>query len=134
VREGARTRRLVSIAGVHDVGEILDEFARLVGLSGRARLGLRKLIERRTFPQVDDMWHRFVAELDPADIRTPLLVVHDGSDPVLDPRQSEAIAEAHNGPTEVIRTEGLGHVRILSDPQVLGAIARFAQPLVVDRL
>jgi pimeloyl-ACP methyl ester carboxylesterase len=134
VREGARTRRLVSIAGVHDVGEILDEFARLVGLSGRARLGLRTLIERRTFPQVDDMWHRFVAELDPAETRIPLLVVHDSRDPVLDSRQSELIAEAHNGPTEVIRTDGLGHVRILSDAQVLGAIARFAQPLVVDRL
>jgi pimeloyl-ACP methyl ester carboxylesterase len=137
VREGAHTGRLVSIAGVHDVGEILDEFARLVGLRGRARLGLRTRIEQRTFPQVDDMWHRFVAELDPADIRTPLLVVHDTRDPVLDPRQSELIAEAHNGPTTVLRTDGLGHVRILSDPHVLGAIARFAgarQPLVVDRL
>jgi pimeloyl-ACP methyl ester carboxylesterase len=143
VREGARAGRLVSIAGVHDVSEILDEFARLVGLNGRAREGLRSLIELRTFPQVDDMWHRFVAELDPADIRTPLLVVHDSLDPVLDPRQSDLIAEAHNGPTDVIRTDGLGHVRILSDPQVLGAISRFAdspttgtvpEPLVVDRL
>jgi pimeloyl-ACP methyl ester carboxylesterase len=138
VREGAHTRRLVTISGVHDVGEILDEFARLVGLSGRARLGLRSRIERRTFPEVTDMWHRFVAELDPADARTPLLVVHDSSDPVLDPRQSELIAEAHNGPTEVIRTDGLGHLRILSDPAVVGAIARFVdtvrQPLVVDRL
>jgi hypothetical protein len=62
---------------------------------------------------------------------------------VVAPRQSELIAEAHNGPTEVIRTDGLGHVRILSDPQVLGAIARFAgaplgdavrEPLVTDRL
>jgi pimeloyl-ACP methyl ester carboxylesterase len=119
-----------------------------VGLSGRARLGLRTLIERRTFPDVTDMWHRFVAELDPADIRTPLLVVHDSGDPVLDPRQSELIAEAHNGPTEVIRTDGLGHGRILSEPGVLGAIARFTdaplaeapvadglrEPLVVDRL
>ncbi|MGB3910655.1 MAG: alpha/beta hydrolase [Pseudolysinimonas sp.] len=143
VREGAHTRRLVSIAGVHDVGEILDEFARLAGLSGRARLGLRTRIEKRTFPDVTDMWHRFVAELDPADLRTPLLVVHDSSDPVLDPRQSELIADAHNGPTEVIRTDGLGHVRILSDPAVLGAIARFVsvrhtdterEPLVADRL
>lgn len=126
VREGASTSRLVSVAGVHDVGEILDEFARLAGLTGRARPALRSLIERRAFPGVTDMWHRFVAELDPADIRTPLLVVHDRRDPVLDPRQSELIAEAHNGPTEVIRTEGLGHVRILGDPAVLRGIARFA--------
>jgi pimeloyl-ACP methyl ester carboxylesterase len=143
VREGALARRLVTVAGVHDVGEILDEFARLAGLSGRARVGLRSRIERRTFPNVTDMWHRFVAELDPADTRTPLLVVHDSRDPVLDPRQSELIAEAHNGPTRVIRTDGLGHVRILSDAAVLGEIARFAdapsadgrrEPLVVDRL
>jgi pimeloyl-ACP methyl ester carboxylesterase len=138
VREGVHAGRLVSIAGVHDVSHILDEFARQAGLTGRARVGLRSRIERRTFPQVDDVWHRFVAELDPADIRTPLLVVHDSGDLVVDPGQSDLIAEAHNGPTEAIRTEGLGHVRILSDPVVLGEIARFAdgvrEPLVADRL
>jgi pimeloyl-ACP methyl ester carboxylesterase len=142
VREGAHTRRLVTVSGVHDVDEILDEFARLTGLAGKARDGLRSRIEKRTFPGVTDLWHRFVAELDPADVLTPLLVVVDGRDPVVDPRQSELIAEAHNGPTELIRTEGLGHLRILSDERVLGAIARFAdapladarQPLVVDRL
>ncbi|WP_309709715.1 alpha/beta fold hydrolase [Pseudolysinimonas sp.] len=138
VREGALASRLVTVAGVHDVDEILNEFARLAGLTGRARAGLRSRIERRTFPQVDDIWHRFVAELDPADIRTPLLVVHDRRDPVVDPQQSELIAEAHNGPTELMLTEGLGHLRILSDPEVLGQIARFAdgvrEPLVADRL
>lgn len=143
VREGAHTRRLVTVAGVHDVDEILDEFARLTGLTGRARDGLRSRIERRTFPGVSDLWHRFVAELDPADLRTALLVVHDSRDPVVDPRQSELIAEAHNGPTEVLRTDGLGHLRILSDAAVTSSIARFAdapfadglrEPLVVDRL
>lgn len=143
VREGALAGRIVSIAGVHDVDEIVDEFTRLAGLTGRARTGLRSRIERRTFPQVPDVWRRFVAELDPADVRTPLLVVHDARDPVVDPRQSELIAEAHNGPTRVIRTDGLGHVRILSDAAVLGEIARFAdtpsadglrEPLVADRL
>lgn len=143
VREGALAGRIVSISGVHDVDEIMDEFTRLAGLTGRARTGLRSRIERRTFPQVPDIWRRFVAELDPADIRTPLLVVHDRRDPVVDPGQSELIAEAHNGPTRVIRTDGLGHMRILGDPAVLAEIARFAdapsaddrrEPLVVDRL
>jgi hypothetical protein len=69
--------------------------------------------------------------------------VHDSRDPVVDPRQSELIAEAHNGPTDVLRTDGLGHLRILSDAGVTSAIARFAdapfadglrEPLVVDRL
>jgi pimeloyl-ACP methyl ester carboxylesterase len=138
VREGALAGRIVSVAGVHDVDEIVNEFTRLVGLTGRARTGLRSRIERRTFPHVQDIWRRFVAELDPADIRTPLLVVHDRRDPVVDPRQSDLIAEAHNGPTRVVATDGLGHLRILSDPQVLGEIARFVdgvrEPLLADRL
>lgn len=143
VREGALAGRIVSIAGVRDVDELFDQFGRLAGVTGRALAGLRTRTERRTFAQVDDIWHRFVAELDPADIRTPLLVIYDRTDPAVDPRQSELIAEAHNGPTEVIRTEGLGHLRILSDPGVVSAIARFAdapsadiprEPLVVDRL
>lgn len=143
VREGALAGRIVSVAGVRDVDELFDQFGRLAGLTGRALVGLRSRTERRTFAQVDDIGHRFVAELDPADIRTPLLVIYDRADPAVDPRQSELIAEAHNGPTEVIRTEGLGHLRVLSDPGVVSAIARFAdgtnadsphEPLVVDRL
>ncbi len=138
VREGALVSRLVSVSGVHDVDEILDEFARQAGLTGRAKAGLRSRIEQRTFPQVVDIWRRFVAELDPADIRTPLLLVHDQRDPVVDPQQSELIAEAHNGPTHLVLTDGRGHVRILSDPKVVGEIRRFAdgvrEPLVADRL
>lgn len=141
VREGALAARIVSVAGVHDVDELFDQFGRVAGLTGRALAGLRSRTARRTFAQVDDIWHRFVAELDPADIRTPLLVIYDRADPAVDPRQSELIAESHNGPTRVVVTDGLGHLRILSDPVVVNAITRFAaapfglrEPLVVDRL
>ena len=56
-----------------DVDETLDEFAWLTGPTGRALTGLRSRIERRTFPEVDDLW------------------------------QSEPIAEAHDGTTGVLR-------------------------------
>jgi predicted alpha/beta hydrolase family esterase len=137
VREGVPTRRIAGIAGVHDAHQIVDEFSRQAGLTGRAKAGLRSRVERRTFPHVADPWRRFVAELDPADTATAVLLVHDRNDPVVDAAQATLIAEAHNGPVRVILTDGLGHARVVSDPAVLDAIERFAdgawEPVIADR-
>jgi hypothetical protein len=138
VRDGVPTARIVGIAGMHDATQLVDEFCRRAGLTGRAKAGLRSRIERRTFPRVADPWRRFVAELDPADIRTSVLLVHDRSDPEVDVGQAELIAEAHNGPVRVTLTDGLGHHRILRDDAVLAEVVAFAdgarEPVVADRL
>lgn len=125
VREGVRVDRLVGIAGIHDADEIVAQFARETGLGPRAVRGLRSRIERRFFPEVADPWRRFVAELDPADTRTELLLVHDAGDTRVAFRQAELIREAHTGPVRLVATEGLGHNRILRDPGVVAEVAAF---------
>lgn len=125
VREGVAVDRLVGIAGLHDADEIVEQFSRDVGLGRRAKAGLRDRIERRFFPGIAGLWRRFVAELDPADTRTALLLAHDRGDTRVDVRQSVLIADAHTGPVRLVRTDGLGHHRILNDPGVLAQIAAF---------
>lgn len=124
VRESVRVRRLVAISGMYDAQQLIDEFSRRAGIAGAAKRGLRRRIERRTFPQVSDPWRRFVSETDPTD-GIPLLIVHDTGDTYVDPGQALLIADAHTGPVESLITTGLGHSRILSDPAVVARIADF---------
>jgi acetyl-CoA carboxylase carboxyltransferase component len=51
--------------------------------------------------------------------------VHDESDPIVPVAQAELIAHAHLGAVTVERTSGLGHHRILNDPDVVETIREF---------
>ena len=127
IREGVRTRRIVAVSGMYDADQLVDQFARQAGIRGRAKAGLRRRIERRTFPTVADPWRRFVSEIDPTHTHVPLLLVHDGDDALVSVDEAARIADAHTGTVSVHLTDGLGHSRILGDPGVLAAIASFVE-------
>ncbi len=126
VREGVAVDRIVGLAGLHGADEIVDQFSRDAGLGRRAKAGLRRRIENRFFAGVPDIWRRFRSELDPADTRTALLLVHSRDDSRVDVTQTGLIAEAHTGPVRVVLADGLGHHRILSDPGVVATVGAFA--------
>jgi len=125
VREGVSTGAIVDIAGMYNADQLVDEFTAQTGITGAAKRGMRRRIERRTFPAVENPWARFTAELDPTVTDIPLLVIHDADDPVVSPRQADLIADSHTGEVTTLRTHGLGHSKILGDPGVLGAVADF---------
>lgn len=125
VREGVSTARLVGISGMAGATQLLETFSAQLGLTERAKRALGERFQRRVFPNEPDIWHRFVAELDPTETRIPLLLVHDAGDPLVPVSQAEFIAEAHLGAVTVERTQGLGHHRILNDPRVIDTIRRF---------
>jgi pimeloyl-ACP methyl ester carboxylesterase len=133
VREGVATRRIVGISGMHDAETgIMHAFASQLGLSPRVSARLRHLVEARTFAVVDDPWERFTTRID--DPRVPLLLVHDDLDRTVLPVAADLIAAAHPGAVEVLRTKGLGHARILSDPAVLDAIEAFVLAPIPSRV
>jgi pimeloyl-ACP methyl ester carboxylesterase len=125
VREGVSTRAIVDVAGMYNADQLVNEFAAQAGLAGAAKSGLRRRIERRTFPTVADPWRRFTTELDPTATHIPLLVVHDDNDAMVSPSQADLIAESHTGEVTRLSTQGLGHSRILGDPGVLATIGEF---------
>jgi pimeloyl-ACP methyl ester carboxylesterase len=125
VREGVATGRLVGISGMASASQLLETFSEQLGLSVRAKRGLGRRFQRRVFPHETDLWHRFVAELDPTEARIPLLLVHDEGDPIVPVAQADLIAHAHLGAVTVERTRGLGHHRILNDPDVIDVIRDF---------
>jgi pimeloyl-ACP methyl ester carboxylesterase len=124
-REGAHSSRIVSIAGSADMNYTYGTFARALELPKRVDVLLRRKIERVAFDGDTTIWRRFVSELDPTD-QTPLLIIHDRDDRIIEFSQAEKIAAAHLGPTTELFTTGLGHTRVLSDPGVLRAIVDFA--------
>lgn len=128
VREGTAARRIIGISGMHDADGIVTEFSRQLGLSAAVKARLRDKIARRTFTVVDDPWARFVSRVDDPGI--PLLLIHDSGDRVVPPGELDLIAADHPGHVELLRTTGLGHSRILSDPAVLDAVAGFVSASV----
>jgi hypothetical protein len=57
----------------------------------------------------------------------PFLVVHDEQDDKADFTLAESLVEQTATGT-LFRTQGLGHNRILRDPEVLATVARFVGP------
>ena len=129
-RGGVRTKRIVTIAGVHDFASIVRDFGVAVGLGAGGVRRLRASIERWARARSIDAWRDVVAELDPADTQTPLLVVHDSGDREVALEQAMQIVEAHTGAVETLITDGLGHNRVLSEPDVVDRVVRFvASPI-----
>ncbi|MEV8350015.1 alpha/beta hydrolase [Streptomyces niveus] len=124
LREGGGTRqlrpeRLVAISGVPDFAYLVDRFCERLGLRARLNAELRRRVERELFPGEEDIWSRFsvprtVPEAGPASV----LVVHDADDDMVDPACSRALADALGDRAELVVTSGLGHRRIIGDPQV----------------
>lgn len=122
-REAVAARRLVTINGVGDFGYLVDTFCSTLRLPHQVNTGLRRAIERRYFDGDDGIWDRFSAQPAPG---RELLVVHDAQDPVVEPVQADVITRAYGDAAARLVTSGLGHNRILRDPDVVAATVDFA--------
>lgn len=126
VRErGVRTERIVAISGVPDFAYLVDRFCAGLGLRARLNSGLRGRVERELFPGEGDIWSRFSVPRTGVE-GASFLVVHDEDDDLVDPVHSRALADGLGDRAELVVTRGLGHRRILGDPQVTAAVRDFA--------
>ncbi|MGW6979420.1 alpha/beta hydrolase [Streptomyces sp. NPDC054932] len=125
LHDGIRADRVVCIGGVADFDHLVDRFRAGLNLDEGVGRALRAHVERRLFPGDPDVWQRLDARR-LTDVRAPILLVHDTEDDVIDPAQSRAIATAYGPQARLIETTGLGHRRILADPDVIGTAVEFA--------
>jgi pimeloyl-ACP methyl ester carboxylesterase len=119
LRRGLVTGRLVCVAPGVDLVGFSREFARLFGLSDTVRQGMQRRIERKIGVSWNDLDPRQV----PADVRVPLLVIHDRADREAPFAGGEELARAWGA--RLLATEGLGHTRILWDEAVVAAATEF---------
>ncbi|MGK5530689.1 alpha/beta hydrolase [Streptomyces sp. URMC 129] len=126
VRGGVHADRLVSIAAPADFDCLVDGFRARFGLGPWAAPELRRRIEHRLFPGEPDPWPRLSATHQADRLTLPIMIVHDEHDDMIAPEQSGRVMAAFRDRADLLVTRGLGHRRIIADPQVIGAVLDFA--------
>ncbi|MFC4783102.1 alpha/beta fold hydrolase [Nocardioides sp. MAHUQ-72] len=115
------TRRLVLLAPLVEVGSLFDQFQGALGFGERTRRAFDREVHAFVGVPVAEFDARHqAAHVDPV----PTLVVHDVGD-----RQT-AYADAQRlvdglPDASLVTTEGLGHRRILRDPDVIARVVAF---------
>lgn len=124
VRDGLAADRLVFVAPLADPLPFLHAFARLTGLGHRTRPRLLRRLTRIVGRDLADFdVPAWAAQAEPG--RLPrLLVVHDRADREARYAEGRALAAAWPN-ARLLTTEGLGHRRILADPEVIEATVAF---------
>jgi len=119
-RNGAFARRLVMIAPPIDVRDFTRQLTTALSLSEDVRAHVERRLARRFGVAPEELQ---VARVAPR-MTTPLLVIHDEHDREVPIACGELVARSWPG-AALLRTQGLGHQRVLRDPQVLAEVARF---------
>ncbi|WP_326594775.1 alpha/beta hydrolase [Streptomyces sp. NBC_01803] len=123
---GVAADRLVSLAAPADFDYLVQGFRAGAGLGPWAAAELRRRIEHELFPGETDAWARLSATYRPTRLTLPIMIVHDESDDVIGRDQSDRVIAAFGGQADLLVTKGLGHRRVLADPQVIEAVLDFA--------
>jgi pimeloyl-ACP methyl ester carboxylesterase len=126
--EGLAAGAAVLIGPAADLVTPALRFSETFGFSREVRERMHRRIEER----VGRSWSVFDAvELAPS-LPVPLLVVHDRGDAEIPWQHGAAIAGAWRG-AEMLMTEGLGHRRILRDPDVVATTVAFVAARSAER-
>lgn len=114
VRRGLPAQRLVYVAPPAELSSYASTFGNAVGLPAAVAERMQRRIEHRFGVRWEELHGLGVART----LRTPLLVIHDRDDPEVELAAGAALAEAWPG-ARLHATEGLGHRRLLREPDVL---------------
>jgi pimeloyl-ACP methyl ester carboxylesterase len=123
VERGLRVERAALISAPAGMAFLLERFASIV----QAPEAVVDRFEQRLMHRFgEDLRASIDTEQVAARMRIPALIVHDADDRDVPLEQGERVAAAWPG-AELVRTEGLGHSRILRSPQVLGRVVAFVR-------
>jgi pimeloyl-ACP methyl ester carboxylesterase len=119
--DGMRTGRLAMLAPIASMTSYARRFAAMLGCGPRIRRRLVRRIERRI---VMPLVCFEVPALGRAVTMPPTLIVHDTDDRSIPVADGSAIATAWTS-ARMHTTSGLGHRRLLRDPDVVAAVVDF---------
>ena len=122
----ARPIRAVLVAPPTSVQRHADYFARKLGISASVRRAMQERFERA----LGRSWQEFELPHSVAHVRAAALVIHDGADREVRPSAGLALARAWPD-ARFVGTRGLGHRRILRDPDVVRDVVDFIADRVV---
>lgn len=115
---GLEANKVAFVAPAVQLSNALTGFQRLFSLPSSVLDALRQEIERRFGASV---WTDLAGDQLAARLDMPAVVVHDRNDAQVPLAESETLVEAWSG-ARLHVTDGLGHVKIVSDPTVTAEI------------
>jgi len=126
VRDGLRTGAVAVIASAASPATFRRVFADGVGLDPATRERFDARFRARLGVDADEETRRYDAVADPLPDGVRLLVAHDRRDRLMPDADALRLHAAHGARSTLLRTEGLGHARILGDDRVLDALVALA--------
>lgn len=121
IAQGLAPQRVAALSAPSSIEFLMESFATRLGISSAVRAVHRRLMEERFGV---DLWQRFSPREIARRLDIPALLVHDEEDHDVPRQEGEALARAWTGATWV-QTRGLGHRRILRDPEVVARVVAF---------
>ena len=126
LHRGLRAERAVLISGPARVARVLRDFAGMIGLSASAEDAFMARIQRRTGIAPADFDIAALAR----GFSQPALIVHSRDDREVEFGEAEALAAGWSR-ASLLELDGLGHRRILRDPELIESMLGFAaSPLI----
>jgi len=117
---GLEAERVVFLAPTANPAAYTKYFAEALGIPSQIRVGMEQLFER----QFGFRWEEFNVTQGVRSLTTPLLVFHDREDREVAWTDGESLARAWPG-AELITTQGLGHTKIVHDPDIVRQAVAF---------
>jgi pimeloyl-ACP methyl ester carboxylesterase len=128
IGRGLEVERAVFLAPAANPGAYSRWFAELLGIPA----GIRERMERRFERQFGFRWEEFNVARAVASFATPLLIFHDREDREVPWSDGESIARAWPD-AKLVTTEGLGHTKIVHDPEVVARTVAFVSEGAAER-
>ena len=121
VAQGLAPRRMAALSAPSSLEYLMESFAARLDLPAGVMAVHRRLLEERFGA---DIWEKFSPREIACCLDIPALIVHDEEDHDVPWQEGEALAQAWPGAIRM-QTRGLGHRRILRDPQVVARVVAF---------
>lgn len=125
LRHGAVAKRVVTISGVCDFAYLVEAFCAQLRLGARTKALLYERVGARLFPGAPADRTPFSVTHTARETDVPVLVVHDEDDTRIALDQARRMAGAFGTRARLVTTRGLGHRRILGDPEVIRVVQQF---------
>lgn len=120
IARGLSAERVVFLAPAAHPGNYSRLFAETLAISP----AVREIMERRFERKFGFRWNEFDVPSHVTSLTMPLLVIHDQDDTDVAWSDGDSIARAWPG-GQLVTTRGLGHRRIVHDPQVVSRAVSF---------
>lgn len=121
MQQGLKVNRMVAISPPDSARHLTEKFFTALDIAPRVQKVFNHLFEAQFGA---DLWQRFSPEVMARQLDLPGLVIHDQDDRDVPIEEGMAVAQAWPG-AQFVRTTGLGHRRILRDPDVIARVTAF---------